>query len=1073
MSKFYFDQDKRFIIEDYNHTRPFASFLPGIAGVNGIPMWVYYVNRGQGVASFGVENKNGCIMEFLPADKSYQITPYKGFRTFIKWTKNDHTEMIEPFTGDKDGFETMAISPNELDLSYDNEKMGIRVDVSYFTMPNENFAALVRRVSISNKAPDARKIEVLDGIPAIMPYGIDYMLYKSFGNTIKSWMDVFNLENDIPFYKVRASIVDSSEVGEITGGHFYLSFIPESKGSALKPIIDTDLIFGQNTSLGYPDRFLECGIDKLTNERQITTNKVPCGFTGITQELAPSGELVLYTIIGHVSSIDHINRNLRQYADATYIEKKRNEANGLIENLTDNAACRTSSDLFDAFARQCYLDNVLRGGYPLILENGKEPFVYHVFSRKHGDLERDYNFFSLAAEFYSQGNGNFRDANQNRKNDCWFNPRVGDFNIKMFMNLIQLDGYNPLVVKGCTFKMSEEGINKVTTLFDEIDRQKMSDFFKKPYTPGKLTKFISDHDSKTTIPVDQVLKEALFHSVQNIEADFGEGYWSDHWTYNMDLIESYLSVFPENKLPMLFDKKEYMYYDSYVSVAPRKDKYVYVNGKVRQYDAITEDEHKKVLIDNRNELRTWVRTGHGNGEIYRTNLYEKLLCLALVKFSTLDPFGMGIEMEGDKPGWDDSMNGLPGLFGSGMSESFELKRILKFLWNTDKSPDSIISLPEEMSSLLSSTDALLDTYLKDQSENKDHIYWDQVSFKREEYREKTRCGLSGRMASISLGDINKVLQKFLSKLDAGIEKSIELGKGISPTYFTFEAVDHEFIRDENGQIKTTHKGRQNVRVLAFKPRKINYFLEGIVKSLKVMENPDDAKALFTKVRNSDIYDRKLKMYKLCAPLEQEPVEIGRVKAFTPGWLENESIFTHMEYKYILELLKVGLYDEFFEDMKNVLIPFLNPEIYGRSTIENSSFIASSANPDDSTHGKGYVARLSGSTAEFLSMLTIMTAGKEPFIMENSKLNLSLSPILPGWLFDEKGEITFKFLGSCDVTYINPGRKNTYGVKNARINRMELNMENGEIVNIDGSNIPSPYAKRIRDGEGRTLRCYMS
>ena len=24
----------------------------------------------------------------------------------------------------------------------------------------------------------------------------------------------------------------------------------------------------------------------------------------------------------------------------------------------------------------------------------------------------------------------------------------------------------------------------------------------------------------------------------------GEGYWVDHWTYNLDLIESYLSIFP-------------------------------------------------------------------------------------------------------------------------------------------------------------------------------------------------------------------------------------------------------------------------------------------------------------------------------------------------------------------------------------------------------------------------------------------------------------------------------------------------------------------------------------------------
>ena len=42
----------------------------------------------------------------------------------------------------------------------------------------------------------------------------------------------------------------------------------------------------------------------------------------------------------------------------------------------------------------------------------------------------------------------------------------------------------------------------------------------------------------------------------------------------------------------------------------------------------------------------------------------KLFMLACIKFSTLDPLGMGVEMEGGKPGWNDAMNGLPGVLGS-------------------------------------------------------------------------------------------------------------------------------------------------------------------------------------------------------------------------------------------------------------------------------------------------------------------------------------------------------------------------------------------------------------------------
>ena len=105
-----------------------------------------------------------------------------------------------------------------------------------------------------------------------------------------------------------------------------------------------------------------------------------------------------------------------------------------------------------------------------------------------------------------------------------------------------------------------------------------------------------------------------------------------------------------------------------------------------------------------------------------------------------------------------------------------------------------------------------------------------------------------------------------------------------------------------------------------------------------------------------------------------PEEIGRCRIFTPGWLENESVWLHMEYKYILELLKAGLYEEFYDNFKRVLIPFQDPRQYGRSILENSSFLVSSAFPDKRLHGNGFVARLSGSTAEFLEIWLKINSG---------------------------------------------------------------------------------------------------
>ena len=261
----------------------------------------------------------------------------------------------------------------------------------------------------------------------------------------------------MPYYRVRSSTGDTAEVEEISKGHFYLSFA--GNGQIISPIVDAELVFGQNTSLSYPNYFAKHSLTEIENTQQITANKVPCGFSGYAKQLEGEETITISTMIGHVSDIEIINRQKDILATSEYFTKKYQEANELVADITKGIETKTGVPLFDAYTKQSYLDNILRGGYPIFLSDNENPFVYYVYSRKHGDLERDYNFFFISPEFFSQGNGNFRDVNQNRRNDNFFNPKVGNYNIKLFMNLIQADGYNPLVVKGASFEiMNKAGL---------------------------------------------------------------------------------------------------------------------------------------------------------------------------------------------------------------------------------------------------------------------------------------------------------------------------------------------------------------------------------------------------------------------------------------------------------------------------------------------------------------------------------------------------------------------------------------------------------------------------------------
>jgi hypothetical protein len=213
------------------------------------------------------------------------------------------------------------------------------------------------------------------------------------------------------------------------------------------------------------------------------------------------------------------------------------------------------------------------------------------------------------------------------------------------------------------------------------------------------------------------------------------------------------------------------------------------------------------------------------------------------------------------------------------------------------------------------------------------------------------------------------------------------------------------------------------------------------------------------------------MYKVNTSLADQPHDIGRARAFVPGWLENESIWLHMEYKYLLEVLRAGLYREFFEDFRTALVPFLDPQTYGRSPLENSSFIVSSAHPDRSLHGTGFVARLSGSTAEFLSMWQLMMAGPRPFFMKDGALCLKFAPSLPSWLFTPEGTITFKFLGQCVVTIHNPQRADTF-THDVQVRRIELVDRTGKQTEISGGIIGAPWAAQIRSGEASRIDLYL-
>ena len=378
----------------------------------------------------------------------------------------------------------------------------------------------------------------------------------------------------------------------------------------------------------------------------------------------------------------------------------------------------------------------------------------------------------------------------------------------------------------------------------------------------------------------------------------------------MDLVDNYLSIFPDKLDELVFKDNTYKFYDSVAYVVPRSEKYV-INkkGAVRQYGMEVEDEAKLARPGFNKWATNWLKTP--DEKIYNTTLAVKMITLALSKFAQLDVDGMGVEMEGGKPGWNDAMNGLPGLFGSGTPETFELKRLVNFIINNFDG-EGEVTMPAEIAKYLDDVKAALDEY--NNGTINDFQYWDKVATIREAYRETIKLYLSGEETVVSKAHIVEVFKAFEAKIEKGIAKAVEMGNGLVPTYITHEAVDFEPVVDENGEPVISHYGLQKAKVKEFKAVALPYFLEGPARMMGY-EDVDTARDMYNKVKNTGLYDEKLAMYKTSASIEECSMENGRCRAFTPGWQERENVFLHMEYKYLLAMIKAGLYDEYYETIK--------------------------------------------------------------------------------------------------------------------------------------------------------------
>jgi hypothetical protein len=432
------------------------------------------------------------------------------------------------------------------------------------------------------------------------------------------------------------------------------------------------------------------------------------------------------------------------------------------------------------------------------------------------------------------------------------------------------------------------------------------------------------------------------------------------------------------------------------------------------------------------------------------------------------------------------------MVGSGMPETYELLLLLKYVKKVVGKYKRPVVVPAEAAKMVKSVnealDDLLANYTADSPEDFSQDvpeplfeYWDIVAAARENYRNDVQYYFSGNETTLKAHDIVDMITRWIEQIEIGIKRSFKVAtvgfgddgtSGIPATFFAYEVTRWELNNNRNDV------GLPLVNAKSMKVKNFPLFLEGPVRYMKTIQDDHKRmKDIYERVLTSGLRDENLKMYYLSSSLTGQSYDMGRQIAFAPGWLENQSIWMHMSYKYYLQLLRGKLYDQFFSEMKGGgMLPFMDPNVYGRSLMECSSFIASSAFPDPSIVGQGFLARLSGSTAEFLDIWKLMFIGPNLFYMDDSdKVVMEFTPALPSWLFEDEDNkdkakhddngnlvVSFKLFASIDVIYHNPSGGDLFGVSPKRY---KITMTDGSVIGVDGPVIPTESAIAIRKMKG--------
>jgi len=1059
-----------FILKEYNWAAPFANQLHGIGGFQGIPLWVHYCNRGQAIASFGVESQERPILEFSGLPQALLQSTRSGFRTFLRLGG----AVYEPFlpTDNKNIEQEMQIQADCLILRENNAELGLSLTVTYAPLIDAPAAGLLRRLTIHNQSKQEIVLDVADGLPRIVPADVDRDPHWP-AESLREGRMVTELCDGFPLFRGAP---------ETRSAHYYLSFLRGTQ-APVSILVDPEQVFGAARDGSYP-----FGLLARSRSSPRLRGRTPCAFSNWQVKLPAGAQTILESATGYVPGRAEFERLRESLSPAGAFEQGLERSQQIALELQNHALTVSADPHLDQFFQHSFFLGVQQSGIPrpVVLSSG--PGAFYVFGRESGHMQASQDFRQEAA-YLSQGPGPVRDLLELRRQDSWFFPEIFDAHVRLFGSLIQLDGYSPgnlpIVTYGIPerkgIRALEKGLKDLVT--DKNKRKEIEELCERGFSPGELQQLL-DVESLSADQVQAVFDLVMSLSIENDPEPDGSGYSMDHFHSLLDMIEGVLAIFPDRMGELLTRKNNYYFYENPYSLMPRREKFVLAAHRtVRQQSAIQLSTQKLSLLRQRESQPYRVRTNNGNGPVLQTTLLVKLLCVLANRICALDPEQIGVEMESGRTGWNQGLDGLPALLGSSLVETIELERLVSFLIRVAAELDlKEVKIFPDLYTFIKGLLPVLRKRIKSGSAGSAQIFWEESHTLREKYLQQAATGVATGEKKLSDKELDEFL-KLCQDLLSGIYSKKYRNKvfdrnGLPYTYFENRVAKWAPVKEKN-KPRLSVDGLPLVQARKFIRRQLVRFLEAPVHLLRM--HPEMRDQIFPALKESELYDSVLKMYRISESLQTEPREIGRAREWPQGWFENEAVSTRMAYRYLLGLLHCGLYREFYSELKDHFTCYHDVERLGRSNLDPVSYLVSSASAGD--HGLGCLPLLNCTNAEIRQIWTFMTAGEDPFYLSSrKKLQFQLRPSLAEELFTRKNSVAnffngtewqaveiqansfaFKFLNRVLVIYRNKTRKNTWD-EGVQIRSYKLYYKDGKTRDFPFLFLEETEAAQVRNGD---------